>query len=95
MQQAKSWERAGEAHKMAASCWHHQGSPWNAAKHLEKAAECAKESEDMTLSLDCIKQAAVAFREAGRPSTAAETLTKGARWAEAQSPEVDSSLSFP
>lgn len=88
MQQAKAWDKAREAHEMAASCWRHQGSPWHAAKHLEKAGDCARESSDMTLMIDYMKQASSAYREAGRPQAAADCLTKGAKWSEASNPEV-------
>ena len=73
---------------MAASCWRHQGSTWNAGKHLERAGECAKESGDASGLLENMKDAALAYRESGRAQTAAECLTKAAKWSEANNPEV-------
>ena len=77
---------------MAAKCSQRQDSPWHAAKHLEKAAEASKETQDWSLTIEYLKQAALAYREAGRPQSAAETLAKGARMLEERNPEVNSSL---
>ena len=89
MQQAKAWDKAREAFEMAARCSQRQDSPWHAAKHLEKAAEASKETQDWSLTIDYLKQAALAYREAGRPQSAAETLAKGARMLEERNPEVE------
>lgn len=88
MQQAKAWDKAREAFEMAAKCSQRQDSPWHAAKHLEKAAEAARETQDWSLTIDYLKQAALAYREAGRPQSAGETLAKGARMLEERNPEV-------
>ncbi len=79
---------------MAAKCSQRQDSPWHAAKHLEKAAEASRETQDWTLTVDYLKQAALAYREAGRPQSAAETLAKGARMLEDKNPEVLEHKSF-
>ena len=55
---------------------------------MEKAAECAKETNDMSLMVDYIKRASAAYREAGRPQAAADCLTKGARWSEVNDADV-------
>ena len=73
---------------MAAKCSQRQDSPWHAAKHLEKAAEASRETQDWSLTIDYLKQAALAYREAGRPQSAAETLAKGARMLEDKDPGV-------
>lgn len=74
---------------MAAKCAQRQNSPWHAAKHLERAAEAAKETADWTLAVDYLKQASMAYREAGRPQSAADSLAKGAGWIEERSPEAN------
>ena len=73
---------------MAAKCSQRQDSPWHAAKHLEKASEAAKETQDWTLAVDYLKQASLAYREAGRAQSAAEALSKGARFLEEKDPQV-------
>jgi len=73
---------------MAAKCSQRQDSPWHAAKHLEKASEAAKETQDWTLVVDYLKQASLAYREAGRTQSAAEALSKGARFLEERDPQV-------
>ena len=88
LQQAKAWDRAREAYEMAAKCSQRQESPWYAAKHLEKAAEAARETQDWGLFIDYLKQASLAYREAGRPQSAAEALAKGAKMLEDKDPEV-------
>lgn len=88
MQQEKAWDKAREAYEMAAKCSQRQDSPWYAAKHLEKAAEAARETQDLSLTIDYLKQASLAYREAGRPQSAAEALAKGAKMLEDRNPEV-------
>ena len=87
----KAWDKAREAYEMAAKCAQRQDSPWHAAKHLEKAAEAAKETSDWTLVVEYYKNASLAYREAGRAQSAADALSKGARLIEDKDPEVGSS----
>ena len=73
---------------MAAKCAQRQDSPWHAAKHLERAAEAAKETSDWTLVVEYYKNASLAYREAGRAQSAADALSKGSRLIEDKDPEV-------
>jgi len=90
--QAKAWDKARDAYEMAAKCSQRQDSPWHAAKHLEKASEAAKETQDWTLVVDYLKQASLAYREAGRTQSAAEALSKGARFLEERDPQAAAEL---
>ncbi|KAK9815390.1 hypothetical protein WJX72_002807 [[Myrmecia] bisecta] len=90
--QNKAFSKAKHAYEKAATGQDRQGSPWHAAKNVEKAAELAKEAGAENEVPELYRRAAGYYAEAGRGQAAAEALAKGARAMEASDPKVANEL---
>eukprot|EP00884_Botryococcus_braunii_P003843 jgi/Botrbrau1/1345/Bobra.0063s0056.1 len=88
----KQFDKARRAFEKAALGSERQDSQWHAAKHLEQAAEVAKQAGDWDNCADLSKQAAVHYSEVGKSQAAAEALAKAARALEEHRPLVSCGL---
>ena len=88
VQQAKAHDKAKDAYEKAATGNERQGSPFHAAKDLEKAGEAATALCAWEQVKDFYSRAAQAFGEANRGSAAAESLMKCAKQLETHDPQV-------
>ena len=95
MQQAKVHEKAIEAFEKAAHGNERQGSPYHAAKNLERAGEIAAAQSSWDQTKDFYTRAASAFAEASRSQVAAESLIKCAKLLEAHDAKVRTVLVLP
>ena len=77
-----------DAFQQAAKGFERQGSSWNAAKHLERAAEAARELSKAAQAVELYRAASVNYREAGRAQAAADALAKAARLIEGKDAQV-------
>ena len=83
------WDRAQTSYERAATGHQRQGSPWQSAKALEKAAEMAKQGKRSGPDVEALyRDSARAYVEAGRPHAAAEALSKAAQHLEGIDPKV-------
>lgn len=76
---AKQPEQAKQAFLKAAESHRAFKSMYHCAQALQNAASCAKEQNRFPEYLSLMKQAAMAFREQGQGSAAAESLAKAGR----------------
>lgn len=88
-QHVKQFDKARRAYEKAATGSERQDSQWHAAKHLEQAAEVAKQAGDWDSCAQLSKQASQHYREVGKSQAAAEALAKAARLLEEHRPAVD------
>lgn len=88
LQQAKSYEKARIAYEQAATGQERQGSPYHAAKSLEKAAEASAGLNAWEQVKDFYNRAAQAYAEASRSQAAADALMKCAKVLEPHQPKV-------
>jgi tetratricopeptide (TPR) repeat protein len=94
LQQAKDYDKAREAFEKAATGHQRQGSPWNSAKSLEKAADMAKQCRSGGLDVEALyRDAASGYMEAGRTTAAAEALARAALHLEGLDAKVYSTCS--
>ncbi|KXZ43559.1 SNAPG1 protein [Gonium pectorale] len=89
-------DKALDAYERAAYAQERLGSSWHAGKHYEVLAELCRTAPEPRLadSARYYKMAADSYMECGKPTTAGECLTRGARVLEEGCPEEASRLYF-
>ncbi|XP_078428747.1 gamma-soluble NSF attachment protein [Wolffia australiana] len=83
----RSDEKAKIAFEKASKCHEMISQPWDAAKHLESAANLAKQLGQWNEVLDFFRRASELYNECGRSQPAADALAKGARLLAEVNPE--------
>ncbi|EFJ44524.1 hypothetical protein VOLCADRAFT_95241 [Volvox carteri f. nagariensis] len=80
-------DKALEAYERAAHAQERLGSQWHAAKHYEVIADLSRQQNRPKETAKYFKMAADYYLECGKPTTAGEVLTRGARVLEEPDPE--------
>ncbi|GLC36329.1 hypothetical protein PLESTB_000773500 [Pleodorina starrii] len=80
-------DKALEAYERAALAQERLGSQWHAAKHYEVIADLSRQQNRPKDTAKFYKMAADYYLECGKPTTAGEVLTRGARVLEESDPE--------
>lgn len=90
--QAGATDKAKDAYERASTAAEKNGSPWHAARNLEQCAELTKQSGDWAAVGSYFQQAAQLYVEAGKATTGADCLARGAKGLEDKDSDLANTL---